>query len=415
MPIDSNAVFPIEDETPYGTVVKAYIDDNDLAVVALINPGGTGDMLASMNLSDVADIATARANLDVFSKAETDVRIASGSRTTFSDTNYTVLATDRYVAQSGTLTAPRTVLLPAANAVPAGRRIMVADESGSPTETNTLTISVPAFNILNNENDRANTTSIVVRSGFAVHELISDGVTDWTVVTHGLARPYVFWQHPRAVAYPSGVWCPQPWNQVYVDVGQTSPGFHTATTTVAAGSNGAVLPQATINVASTAAFPTAGYGVITGPPGSGVDTVFAWTGKTGTSFTGCNTAGGIIRHANISTGTLATGQTVTGANCRFAPATPVLWALTAEVGWQKSDTGVRKIRFFQTGLEIATNTDPALDIEPQHMQVTVQPGYYLDADPYGSIDVYQDSGTVQIVRQDVLQSPLLMMYLAAGQ
>lgn len=68
-----------------------------------------------------------------------------------------------------------------------------------------------------------------------------------------------------------------------------------AATTVASGSNGATLPQGTINVASTAGFLNAGTLQI------GANQV-AYTGKTGTTFTGCT--GG--------TGTLSTSQAVYG-------------------------------------------------------------------------------------------------------
>jgi hypothetical protein len=69
-------------------------------------------------------------------------------------------------------------------------------------------------------------------------------------------------------------------------------------TTITAASNGQVLPQATINVASTVNFPVAGILRIT--TSAGVQTVY-YTGLTPTSFTGC--AGG--------TGTMSTGGTVT--------------------------------------------------------------------------------------------------------
>src|SRR5688572_26189819 len=57
--------------------------------------------------------------------------LATQPRTTFSNANYTVLATDRYVAQTGSMSTPRTVTLPAANAVPAGTTVTISDESGS--------------------------------------------------------------------------------------------------------------------------------------------------------------------------------------------------------------------------------------------------------------------------------------------
>jgi hypothetical protein len=70
------------------------------------------------------------------------------------------------------------------------------------------------------------------------------------------------------------------------------------TTTIAAGSNGAVLPQATINVASTTGFPASGT-IFTS---TGAGTPITYTGVTATTFTGCT--GG--------TATLLTGQTVFG-------------------------------------------------------------------------------------------------------
>lgn len=71
-------------------------------------------------------------------------------------------------------------------------------------------------------------------------------------------------------------------------------------TTIAAGSNGAAMPQATLNVESTSGFPSSGIAVVAlGSPGYS-STVISYTGTTSTTFTGCS--GG--------SGTLATGQNV---------------------------------------------------------------------------------------------------------
>jgi len=70
-----------------------------------------------------------------------------------------------------------------------------------------------------------------------------------------------------------------------------------AVTAIAVASNGATLPQATINVDSTTGFPASGTVYLTTT--NGVEAV-TYTGVTGTSFTGCS--GGI--------GTLATGDLV---------------------------------------------------------------------------------------------------------
>ena len=71
-----------------------------------------------------------------------------------------------------------------------------------------------------------------------------------------------------------------------------------ASTTIAAGSNGAVLPQSTINVASVAGFNPSGGTIYI----NGSVTPITYTACSGTTFTGCS--GG--------SATLATGQTVKG-------------------------------------------------------------------------------------------------------
>lgn len=80
-------------------------------------------------------------------------------------------------------------------------------------------------------------------------------------------------------------------------------------TTIAAPSNGAVLPQGTINVAATAGFATTGaiYVITTNGP-----QLVTYTGTTGTTFTGCS--GG--------TGAMTTGNAVTSLFTINLPASP---------------------------------------------------------------------------------------------
>jgi hypothetical protein len=74
----------------------------------------------------------------------------------------------------------------------------------------------------------------------------------------------------------------------------------TQTTTVAAGSNGAALPQGTINVASTANFTATGVIFVPATQTSGpqvgqiVPQQITYTGLTGTSFTGCTGGAGTM-------------------------------------------------------------------------------------------------------------------------
>jgi hypothetical protein len=72
-------------------------------------------------------------------------------------------------------------------------------------------------------------------------------------------------------------------------------------TTIAAGSNGAVLPQAIISLASTTGLPSKGVAFVVI---AGVSNAIAYTGIAGSTITGCS--GGV--------GTLATGQTVDVGN-----------------------------------------------------------------------------------------------------
>jgi hypothetical protein len=344
------------------------------------------------NLSDLASVVTAR--------GPSGINIEH--RVTFSNANYTVNATDRYVAQTGSLSAVRTVTLPAANAVAAGYEITIADESGSANNSNYITISRAGSDTIGNPEALSTTTSARLAQGYSTIKLRSDGTSRW-IIMNPSRRPYIWYQHPRAIAIPNNTWTPIPWDTNRVDTSNSHPGY-TASTTIAAGSNGAALPQSTINVADTSAFSSTGYLVITI---SGNDTVVGYTGKTATTFTGCNTA----PDAGISTGTLATGQTVAQSNVVFVINTPYLWNLVAEVAFDSSATGVRGMRvrdmtapFYFPG---ATNYVGGLGISLQHMQVAMQPGFL--ATTVTRIEVYQNSGGVLNVALDGLQSPSLMM------
>lgn len=79
--------------------------------------------------------------------------------------------------------------------------------------------------------------------------------------------------------------------QVTINVDSTTGFIRGGDTTVAAASNAMVLPQATINVASTFYFPNSGNIYVTTDLGR---QLVAYTGKTGTTFTGCTGGAGIM-------------------------------------------------------------------------------------------------------------------------
>jgi hypothetical protein len=114
--------------------------------------------------------------------------------------------------------------------------------------------------------------------------------------------------------YPSGLAWAKNGSLEVVDLGATTGQgqiltFKLPTTparaTIAVGSNGQTLPQGTINVGSTAGFPSSGGLFI-----NAINTTITYTGKTATSFTGVSGGSGI----------LATGETVTStvALARYA-------------------------------------------------------------------------------------------------
>jgi hypothetical protein len=117
---------------------------------------------SGLNLSDLGNIKTARANLGV------------DKRTTFSNAAYAVLSTDKYIAQVGTMSASRTVTLPAAANVNAGYEIIIADESGTVTTTNTIVVTRAGSDTIDGE------TSTTIGSAYGVKRFISDGTSKWT-------------------------------------------------------------------------------------------------------------------------------------------------------------------------------------------------------------------------------------------
>jgi hypothetical protein len=99
---------------------------------------------------------------------------APGGNQKIADVNYTVLPTDGTVMYT-TLTAARTVTLPAANAVPAGYRILIMDMAGTATANN-ITINRAGADTIQG----GVSTSITLNWGDK--ELVSDGTSKWNII-----------------------------------------------------------------------------------------------------------------------------------------------------------------------------------------------------------------------------------------
>lgn len=89
--------------------------------------------------------------------------------------NYTILITDpTYIGVTSTA-APRTITLPAASAVPAGKTFTVKDESGAAV-TNNITVSRAGSDTIDGA------TTKVINTNYGGVTLYSDGVSKWFTV-----------------------------------------------------------------------------------------------------------------------------------------------------------------------------------------------------------------------------------------
>lgn len=93
--------------------------------------------------------------------------------TAVGDSDTTIVAADRVVITSATLTNPRTWTLPAANALNAGQMLIVADAQGTVTTTNTITLARAGSDTINGA------TSAVIKIPYGLAILWSDGTSKW--------------------------------------------------------------------------------------------------------------------------------------------------------------------------------------------------------------------------------------------
>lgn len=104
-----------------------------------------------------------------------DEKQISPDYTSFSNANKTVSKDHREVAQIGTMSAQRTVTLPAASDCAAGVKIYLVDASGTVTVTNNIKVIPAGTDTINA------TTEEIIYEAFGERWFMSDGVSNWSV------------------------------------------------------------------------------------------------------------------------------------------------------------------------------------------------------------------------------------------
>ncbi len=118
------------------------------------------------NRNSGAGMATARISLAALASLVSAINV----RGTVGDINYTMLVSDRYLALTTVLTLPRIWTLPLANTLPGGTRIIIQDEIGGISPTNTLTLTRSGTDTINGA------SGVVLRGPYAGFSLVCDGI-----------------------------------------------------------------------------------------------------------------------------------------------------------------------------------------------------------------------------------------------
>lgn len=162
-----------------GTILTIVDESGSASSTNTISVGPNGsDTINGLNTTQVV-ISSARGSVQMESDGTskwTILRNTDGRRA-IADAAATVTARDSLVSYTSITTA-RTVTLPAATAYPAGKRLVIADESGSVT-------GVIAISVAPNGTDKIgslNATRVMISTAYACCELVSNGVDAWDII-----------------------------------------------------------------------------------------------------------------------------------------------------------------------------------------------------------------------------------------
>jgi len=163
-----------------GKVAVSVTTDAELA----FSSGVTSNIQTQLNAKEptITVLPIAKGGTNAITAPAARVSLNIDQRSTISNANYTILSTDRYVAQTGTMTAPRTFTLPAASSVNAGQLLIIIDESGTVSTTNTITVTRAGADLINGS------TTAIIRTAYGQSRLYSNGTNAWTDAILGVSR-----------------------------------------------------------------------------------------------------------------------------------------------------------------------------------------------------------------------------------
>lgn len=129
---------------------------------------------ALLNLASPPGTPLAAANESYADQAGTDAVALGRLRQAFSNANVSVNNATRRLSQTGTMSASRAAVLPAAVNVPAGDAITIIDESGTVGSSNTLVVTRAGSDTIDGA------TTYTMNAANMVKTFYSDGVSKWT-------------------------------------------------------------------------------------------------------------------------------------------------------------------------------------------------------------------------------------------
>jgi len=182
----------------------------------------------SITSANIADASTIGRSILTAPSLAAERGLIIDQRTSVGDANYAMLTTDRYIATTVPFTAARAWTLPAASAMNPGQEIVIYDEGGAVTATNTLSIQRSGADTLNGG------AAFVLDRAFQGISLRTDGVSRW------------------AYEDPAGPIDNTP-------IGATTPSTGSFTTLSATALSATTLSATTLSTTNLAAFPLRGY------------------------------------------------------------------------------------------------------------------------------------------------------------